>query len=176
MSSPITKTDLEFLKRFSMLIGVLALMALAFILLALYIYGKHPAATSPGAGKVVADRIAPVGDSYAGETGRAAMLAAEEARKKAAAAQVAYGGTTDGKVIYDQLCGACHKSGVSGAPKMDDKADWAPRVAQGVDTLVKHATEGFTGKKGVMPARGGNPSLNDEQVKATVHWMIDQVK
>lgn len=176
MSSPITKTDLEFLKRFSMLIGVLALMALAFILLALYIYGKHPAASSPGAQKVVADRIAPVGDSYAGETGRAAMLAAEEARKKAAAAQVAYGGSTDGKVIYDQLCGACHKSGVSGAPKMDDKADWAPRVAQGVDTLVKHATEGFTGKKGVMPARGGNPSLNDEQVKATVHWMIDQVK
>lgn len=176
MSSPITKTDLEFLKRFSMLIGVLALMALAFILLALYIYGKHPAATSPGAAKVVAERIAPVGDSYAGETGRAAMLAAEEARKKAAAAQVAYGGSTDGKVIYDQLCGACHKSGVSGAPKMDDKADWAPRVAQGVDTLIKHATEGFTGKKGVMPARGGNPSLNDEQVKATVHWMLDQVK
>ncbi|TDR47743.1 cytochrome c5 [Tahibacter aquaticus] len=176
MSSPITKTDLEFLKRFSMLIGVLALMALAFILLALYIYAKHPAAKSPDAGKAVTERIAPVGDSYAGDTGRAAMLAAEEARKKAAAAQVAYGGTTDGKVIYDQLCGACHKAGISGAPKLDDKADWAPRLAQGVDTLIKHATEGFTGKKGVMPARGGNPSLNDEQIKATVHWMIEQTK
>jgi cytochrome c5 len=176
VSSPITKTDLEFLKRFSMLIGVLALMALAFIALAYYIYGKHPAAASPAAGKAVEERLAPVGDSYAGETGRAAMAAAEEARKKAAAAMVAYGGTTDGSVIYNQLCGACHKSGVSGAPRMDDKADWAPRLAQGADTLIKHATEGFTGKKGVMPPRGGNASLNDEQVKATVHWMIDQLK
>jgi cytochrome c5 len=176
VSSPITKTDLEFLKRFSMLIGVLALMALAFILLAHYIYAKHPAAVSPAADKVVADRLAPVGASYAGETGRAAMLAAEEARKKEAASRVAYGGTTDGKVIYDQLCGACHKSGAGGSPRLDDKAAWAPRLAQGADTLIKHATEGFTGKSGIMPARGGNPSLNDEQVKASVHWMIDQVK
>lgn len=176
MSSPITKTDLEFLKRFSMLIGVLALMALAFILLAHYIYVKHPAAVSPAADKVVADRLAPVGESYAGETGRAAMLAAEEARRKEAASRVAYGGTTDGKVIYDQLCGACHKSGAGGAPLITDKAAWAPRIAQGADTLIKHATEGFTGKAGIMPARGGNPSLNDEQVKASVHWMIDQVK
>lgn len=176
MSSPITKTDLEFLKRFSMLIGVLALMALAFILLAHYIYAKHPAAVSPAAGKVVQDRLAPVGDSYAGDTGRAAMLAAEEARKKAAAAQVAFGGSTDPKVIYDGLCFACHNTGASGAPKMDDKADWGPRLAQGADTLIKHATEGFTGKKGVMPPRGGNPSINDEQIKVTVHWMIDHFK
>jgi cytochrome c5 len=176
VSSPITKTDLEFLKRFSMLIGVLSLIAVAFILLAYHIYSGHPASTNPNAGQVVTDRLAPVGESYAGDTGRAAMLAAEEARKKAAAAQVAYGGTTDGQVIYDSLCGACHKSGAGGAPRLDDKASWAPRVAQGVDTLIKHATEGFTGKAGVMPARGGNPSLNDEQVKATVHWMIDQVK
>lgn len=176
MSSPITKTDLEFLKRFSMLIGVLALMALAFILLAHYIYTKHPAAVSPAADKVVADRLAPVGDSYAGETGRAAMLAAEEARRKEAASRVAYGGTTDGKAIYEQLCGACHKSGAGGAPMITDKAAWAPRIAQGAETLIKHATEGFTGKNGVMPARGGNPSLNDEQVKASVLWMIEQAK
>lgn len=176
MSSPITKTDMEFLKRFSLLIGVLALAALAFILLALYLYDKHPPAVSPVAGKAVADRLAPVGGSYAGETGRAAMLAAEEARKKAAAAMVAYGGTTDGKVIYDQLCGACHNSGAGGAPKIEDKAAWAPRVAQGVDTLIKHATEGFTGKAGIMPPRGGNASLNDAQVKASVLWMLEHVK
>lgn len=176
MSSPITKTDLEFLKRFSMLISVLVLIALTIILLSLYLHAKHPGAVSPAAGKVVADRLAPVGESYAGETGRAAMLAAEEARKKEAASRVAYGGTTDGKQIYDQLCGACHNSGAGGAPNIADKAAWAPRLAQGADTLIKHATEGFTGRAGIMPARGGNPSLNDEQVKASVHWMIDQIK
>lgn len=176
MSSPITKTDLEFLKRFSMLISVLVLIALAIILLALYLHAKHPGAVSPAADKVVANRLAPVGESYAGETGRAAMLAAEEARKKEAASRVAYGGTTDGKQIYDQLCSACHNSGAGGAPIITDKAAWAPRLAQGADTLIKHATEGFTGRAGIMPARGGNPSLNDEQVKASVHWMIDQIK
>ena len=59
---------------------------------------------------------------------------------------------------------------------MTDKSLWAPRVAEGLDTLVKHAIEGYTGKSGVMPAKGGNPALTDEQIKATVTWMIDQVK
>ena len=53
---------------------------------------------------------------------------------------------------------------------------WAPRVAGGLETLVKHATEGYTGSAGIMPARGGNPALSDAQVKATVEWMIEQVK
>lgn len=176
MSSPITPTDVKFLKYFSMLIGILALMALVFIVIAHWLYEKHPPQTSPNASAVVDARIAPVGDSYAGESGRAAMLAAEEERKRIAASQVAYGGTTDGKTIYDQLCGACHTSGAGGAPKTGDKAAWTARIAQGEATLLKHAIEGFTGSAGVMPARGGNPSLNDEQVKATVEWMMSQVK
>ncbi len=50
-------------------------------------------------------------------------------------------------------------------------------MAEGLDTLVKHATEGFQGKEGKqMPAKGGNPSLTDAQVKATVEWMVTQVK
>ena len=176
MSSPITPTDVKFLKYFSMLIGILAFMALAFIIVAHLIYDRHPAAQSPNAAAVLEARIAPVGDSYAGETGKAAMLAADEARKKLAASQVAYGGTTDGKVIYDQLCHACHESGAGGSPKISDKGAWASRIAQGEETLLKHAIEGFTGKSGIMPARGGNPSLNDAQVKATVEWMMSQVK
>ena len=59
---------------------------------------------------------------------------------------------------------------------MSDKAAWAPRVAQGMDTLLKHAIEGFTGNTGVMPAKGGNPALTDEQMRATVEWMVEQVK
>ena len=96
--------------------------------------------------------------------------------KAAAASQVAYGGTTDGATIFGNLCKTCHETGAGGAPKISDKAAWAPRVAQGLDTLVKHATEGFTGKSGVMPPKGGNPALTDEQIKATVTWIVSQVK
>ncbi len=68
----------------------------------------------------------------------------------------------------------CHAAGVAGAPKPGNKEEWAPRIAQGKDTMYKHALEGFTGDKGMMPARGGNTSLTDEQVKAAVDFMADQ--
>ncbi|WP_416192191.1 c-type cytochrome [Neisseria sp. CCUG12390] len=78
----------------------------------------------------------------------------------------------DGKAVYDGLCMACHGSGVAGAPKVGDAADWKARLAQGKDTLYKHSIEGFTGSKGMMPAKGGNPALTDEEVKAAVDYMI----
>ena len=176
MSNPVTSTDRIFLKHFAMLIGFLMLVAIVLIALGRYIYSKNPPEQNPKADAAVGERIAPVGAVYAGDTGRAAMAAAQEAAKAAAASQVAYGGTTDGKTIFGNLCHSCHETGAGGAPKLTDKAAWAPRVAQGVATLDKHAIEGYTGKAGIMPAKGGNPSLTDDQVKATVQWMVDQVK
>ncbi|MGP1629812.1 MAG: c-type cytochrome, partial [Giesbergeria sp.] len=79
-----------------------------------------------------------------------------------------------GKSVYGKTCALCHAAGVAGAPKPGDKADWGSRVAQGKDTLYKHAMEGFTGSKGAMPARGANPKLTDEEVKAAVDYMADQ--
>jgi cytochrome c5 len=64
---------------------------------------------------------------------------------------------------------------VGGAPKLE-KSAWADRIKQGIETLDKHALEGFKGAAGQMPARGGNPALTDEQVKATVKWMVDNLK
>src|SRR5690606_7401429 len=93
----------------------------------------------------------------------------------AAASQVAYGGTTDGSVIFQNLCGACHTNGVGNAPTLA-RGDWNARIAQGKDTLYKHAVEGFTGNAGVMPPKGGNPALTEEQVHATVDWMLDNLK
>jgi cytochrome c5 len=61
---------------------------------------------------------------------------------------------------------------VAGAPKPGDKADWAQRIAQGNDTIYKHAIEGYTGSKGFMPARGGSASLSDDEVKAAVDHMV----
>lgn len=79
-----------------------------------------------------------------------------------------------GKAVYAKTCSLCHASGVAGAPKPGDKADWGPRIAQGNETLYKHAIEGFTGAKGAMPARGGGASLSDDEVKAAVDFMTAQ--
>ena len=81
---------------------------------------------------------------------------------------------TVGKSVFGKTCALCHAAGVAGAPKPGDKADWGPRIAQGMDLLHKHALEGFTGAKGMMPARGGAASLSDDEVKAAVAFMVDQ--
>ncbi len=77
-----------------------------------------------------------------------------------------------GEKTYKGTCSMCHASGTAGAPIPGNKADWEARIAQGNDTLYKHALEGFTGAKGMMPARGGMASLSDEQVKAAVDYMV----
>jgi cytochrome c5 len=179
VSDTVTNTDKVFLRHFSMVIGFLFLVMLGLIALAMHLYNEHPAPQRPEAQQEIAARIAPVAGVYAGDTGRAALLAAQETAKKAAESQVAYGGTLDGKTIFDNLCTTCHTNSATGAPNIHEKAAWAPRVAEGVDTLVKHAIDGYSGADGkgaLMPAKGGNPSLTDAQVKATVEWMLSQVK
>ena len=77
-----------------------------------------------------------------------------------------------GKSVFNKTCALCHAAGVAGAPKPGNKDDWGPRIAQGKDTLYKHALEGFTGTKGMMPARGGSTTLTDDEVKAAVDYMV----
>jgi len=86
------------------------------------------------------------------------------------------GGIVDGKKVYEGLCQACHATGVAGAPKAGDKGAWGPRIAQGKDTLFQHALGGYTGKSGAMPAKGGNPALSDDEVKAAVEHLIGMAK
>lgn len=172
---PVNKHDLVFLKHFGMVIAVLHGVMLLLIIGAWWIYSEVPKETGKRRVDETNARIMPLGDSYAGDTGRAALVAAQEAAKAAAAAQVAYEGTLDGGVIYGRLCGACHTSGAGGAPQLT-QANWGPRIAQGMDVLVTHAIEGYTGPAGMMPPKGGNPALTDEQVRASVQWMVDNVK
>ena len=167
--------DLEFLKKFSMVIGFLMLVTLGLIVAAMFVHSQIPAEVNPDVAKRTEQRIAPVGAVYAGSTGAAAQQAASAAAAAKAASQVAYGGTTDGSVIFNNLCTGCHTSGAGGAPTLD-QAHWAARLPKGKDTLHKHAIEGFTGTSGVMPAKGGNPALTDEQVIATVDWMLANLK
>ena len=78
-----------------------------------------------------------------------------------------------GEKLFSSVCATCHTAGLMGAPKLGDKADWAPRIAQGKDTLYKHAIVGYQGKSGVMPARGGSQA-SDEEVKAAVDYMVSK--
>ncbi|MGB7509838.1 MAG: c-type cytochrome [Pelodictyon phaeoclathratiforme] len=90
-------------------------------------------------------------------------------------AQAAYNAAA-GKTVYDTNCSTCHKTGIMGAPKTGDKAVWAPRLSLGEAVLVSKSVKGFTGKKGMMPAKGGNPKLTDAQVGNAVAFMIQQSK
>lgn len=176
MSDAISQSDRTFMRHFTLMIIGLALVSLSLVALSSWIYGSSARSTDPGASEAISNRIEPAGAVYAGDTGRAAMAAAEAEAAKKAASQVAYGGTTDGKEIYDHLCQSCHTSGVAGAPKVGDKADWGPRIAEGMDTLIKHAIDGYTGPDGnVMPPKGGNPALTDEQVANAVKWIAAQL-
>jgi cytochrome c5 len=77
-----------------------------------------------------------------------------------------------GEKIYKKTCFACHATGVAGAPKLEDKANWAPRIASGKEALYHSALNG----KGVMPPKGGNMGLADKAVKAAVDYMVNQAQ
>jgi len=75
-----------------------------------------------------------------------------------------------GQAVYTAVCAACHGAGVAGAPKMGDAGAWSARIAQGYDTLVQHAVQGIR----AMPAKGGNPDLDDVEVARAVVYMSNQ--
>ena len=72
-----------------------------------------------------------------------------------------------GEAVFNAVCTSCHSAGVLGAPKIDDKAAWEPRTAQGLDGLMKNAINGIRS----MPARGGDPTLTDEEVQNAIIYM-----
>lgn len=79
-----------------------------------------------------------------------------------------------GAEVYEKSCGICHSGGIAGAPKTGDVEVWSKRLEQGMDTLVAHAINGFTGDGGMMPPRGGNSELTDQEVKAAVEYMVSE--
>ncbi|GGI19424.1 c-type cytochrome [Oxalicibacterium faecigallinarum] len=74
-----------------------------------------------------------------------------------------------GEEVYKMACAMCHAAGVAGAPKLGDAAAWKDRIAQGYDTLVKHAIEGIR----MMPAKGGHPELDDKEVALATVMMAN---
>ena len=116
----------------------------------------------------VAERIKPVGQ---------VSVASAETRiepvKKAVAAPPP---GRDGQQVYQASCVVCHGAGIAGAPKLDDKRQWATRIAKGVDTLYASAVNGVQGSAGAMPPKGGNPALSNAEVRAAVDHMVARSK
>jgi len=127
---------------------------------------KEPAAPAPAAAAATAtaDAAAP-----------AAAPAPAAAAAAPAAAAPAVAAADAGKTTYNSACIACHGAGIAGAPKLGDKAAWAPRLAQGNAVLYEHAIKGFQGKAGVMPPKGGS-TAPDADVKAAVDFMVASSK
>lgn len=89
----------------------------------------------------------------------------------AKAPAAATSGPRDGATIFNSICGACHNTGAAGAPKIDDKAAWAPRLATGKAALINSVTNG----KNAMPAKGGT-TLSDEEIKNVVEYVMSKAK
>ncbi|WP_136681028.1 c-type cytochrome [Neptunomonas sp. XY-337] len=81
-----------------------------------------------------------------------------------------------GQSVYNNACQACHNSGIAGSPKFGDASAWAPRIKQGMDVLMGHAINGFSGESGIMPPKGGRVDLSDQQVKDAVAYMVESSK
>ena len=88
------------------------------------------------------------------------------------AVAAAGGEPRSGQAVYDASCNMCHGAGVGGAPKTGDKGAWAPRIAQGKDTLHTHAIQGIR----AMPPKGTCMSCSDDEVIAAVDFMVSKSK
>lgn len=163
--------DQVFIRRFTQILIGLAVFTVVILLLAIAIHdGLDRDSGNSAREAALAERIQPVAGVYTGETGRAAAAAAMESAA-AAAPQVAFGGSTDGEMIYERACASCHVAGAAGAPQLVASA-WEGRLEKGREQLVYNAISGI----GSMPARGGRSDLSDEQIEASVGYMLAQVE
>ena len=165
--------DQKFFDMYSLVIGVLAAVTIGILVLAINVSEKTQTVFTQESAEdqaAVAERIRPVGQVYLpGEEQQAAAPVVETAAEPEPVAT-----TMTGPQVYNSACIACHGSGVGGAPIVGDSAQWTDRIAQGMDTLSKHALEGFTGSAGYMPPKGGRLDLSDDEVISAVEYMAGE--
>jgi cytochrome c5 len=117
--------------------------------------------------EVVLENIKPVGQVYiAGQPGAPEATAAAESA--AAAGEAA--APKSGEQVYQSNCIACHGTGAAGAPKMGDAAAWAPRIAKGIDALLKSATNGLK----AMPPKGLCMACSEDELKGAIQYMVSK--
>jgi cytochrome c5 len=161
------KHDQHFYDTFMLVLGILVAFAIGMYYLANGIADRVPGAYEKGSSteeQIIDKRLAPLAE---------VQISGDTKSQMAQAAPAAGGGggaPKSGKEIWQGTCSGCHGTGVMGAPKIGDKAAWAPRIAKGMDTLKQHALKGFN----QMPAHGGNPSLSDDDVMKALEYMVGQ--
>ncbi|HYA65617.1 MAG TPA: c-type cytochrome [Burkholderiaceae bacterium] len=138
----------------------IAVAAVPIAVVCYFVAGLHDQTAAAGTmtHEAIAERLHPV--AYLAVAAQAAGAGVSAALKT-------------GKAVYEETCGACHGEGIAGAPKVGDKKAWRARIAQGFDTLVKHAIDGYTGKDGTMPPKGGG-GFEDLEVARAVAYMADK--
>ena len=127
-----------------------------------------------GGGSGVGDRVSMVGQINVEKTEEELSKSEEAPKVEIAESLVSDDTLPDGEQVYSMAFMACHGAGIAGAPRTGDIPAWEERMIAGMDTLINHAINGFQGEKGVMPAKGGNPSLSDGEVAAAVEYMVAQ--
>ncbi len=165
MSGP--SNDRQFFDTFMLVLG-----SLIFVAFGIYFGAKAisthtqeaQALQDPIVLKAVTERLKPVAQVAIAGADNSALE--EKSSAPAALADV------PGDQLYTSTCSACHAAGVLNAPKFGDKAQWAARIAQGMDTLHKHALQGFNN----MPAKGGNATVSDKSVMDAVDYMVSKSK
>jgi cytochrome c5 len=164
--------DRTFFDTFLLVLGILVGITIGLIILARIIAANTSVANraeDPVYQRQIEERIRPVARvAVAGQdnTALAPPAAAAAEAVTAAAADLT------GEQAYNQACVACHGAGVAGAPKLGDKAAWAPRIAQGMDILHAHALQGYQGKAGYMPPKGGRTDLSDQTIVNGVDYIV----
>lgn len=167
------KRDQKFFDMYSLVIGVLAFIALGIFVLSMEMsertQGQFTAGTEEYREAVDA-RIEPFATVYL--PGDEIPASSPQVREAPRAEPVE--ASLSGPQVYNEACIVCHGNGVGGAPMLSDAAAWEPRIAKGPEMLYGHAINGFQGEVGYMPAKGGRMDLSDDEVRAAVDYMLEQ--
>ena len=159
------KADSAFLRKFGGVVAGFMVLTIALIFLARYLQPEPNLEDNPSQGILAEQRIAPVGAVRSGSQGAAALA---EAQSAAVEATPAVDLVVDGAVVYGDICKVCHDAGVADAPIIGSEQMGERLAAKGLDGLVESAINGLN----AMPPRGGSLSLTDEQIRASVEFML----
>lgn len=147
--------DKVFVRTFGVVLG--ALFALTFAIMGVAALISDDDHVDPLVSQRIEARLQPVGKVITDPSMLVEVAKAEDA------------GPRSGADIVANVCAGCHTAGVLGAPKTGDKAAWSALLdSHGLDELVANAIKG----EGAMPPRGGDASLTDEEVKASVQELL----